>query len=148
MVDHPTGQPPDRPHDRLTLDEAAAILGVNREAVRSRVRRGSLSGEKIAGVWYVSLAGQVATGRPADRPPRPGPRNELVATLQAEVEDLRRRLDRSQEAEAELRRLLAGALHSLPAGSPTPAPEQTHSAPQTAVTPPPRRPWWRRLLGG
>jgi hypothetical protein len=40
----------------VTVPEAARILGVSTDAVRSRLRRGTLEGVKIAGEWHVSLA--------------------------------------------------------------------------------------------
>jgi hypothetical protein len=39
----------------VTVPEAARILGVSVDAVRSRLRRGTLEGEKIEGEWHVRL---------------------------------------------------------------------------------------------
>lgn len=39
----------------VTVPEAARILGVSTDAVRSRLRRRTLSGMKVAGEWHVSL---------------------------------------------------------------------------------------------
>ena len=41
--------------DRVTVAEAAAILGVSVDAVRARLRRGTLAGEKQGRTWLVTL---------------------------------------------------------------------------------------------
>ena len=41
--------------DRVTVAEAAAILGVSEDAVRKRLRRGTLAGGKDGKEWYVFL---------------------------------------------------------------------------------------------
>ncbi len=48
----------------IPLAEAAAQLGLSIEATRKRAQRGSLSGYKFAGAWYVVLPG-VQDGRDA-----------------------------------------------------------------------------------
>ncbi len=40
--------------DTWTIGEASAALGISREAVRKRLRRGSLKGRKVAGEWRIS----------------------------------------------------------------------------------------------
>jgi hypothetical protein len=70
-----------------------------------------------------------ATSPPADD-------SEIVAILKAEVDDLRRRLDFSEHAQAELRRLLAVALQTRALGA---GPAQQSEQP---VEDPP--PWWAR----
>ena len=60
----------DRPTDHLTIEEAAAALDISREAVRLRIRRGTLTGVRVGGAWYVSLVGRsetAATDRPTDQ---------------------------------------------------------------------------------
>lgn len=53
--------------ERVTVGEAAAILGVSVDAVRARLRRGTLDGEKVGATWYVSLDNrQDATGHRQD----------------------------------------------------------------------------------
>ncbi|MDP9375834.1 MAG: hypothetical protein M3Q65_25965 [Chloroflexota bacterium] len=56
----------------IPLAEAAARLGLSIEATRKRAQRGSLSGYKFAGAWYVILPaaqdGQDATARTASTP--------------------------------------------------------------------------------
>jgi hypothetical protein len=40
----------------VTVPEAARILDVSTDAVRARLRRGTLEGVKVAGAWHVPLA--------------------------------------------------------------------------------------------
>jgi outer membrane murein-binding lipoprotein Lpp len=116
MPDQPTARP-------LTLAEAAATLGISREAVRLRVRRGTLHGERGPAGWLVYLTNQ------DDQPPdRPTTRTNDQATssvavlraqvaaltnernwLRNEVERQHHDLERAQVAEGELRRLLQQA---------------------------------------
>ncbi len=42
-------------HDTVPVHDAARLLGISENAVRARLRRGSLSGVKIGTSWYVSL---------------------------------------------------------------------------------------------
>ena len=41
--------------DRVTVAEAAAILGVSVDVVRKRLQRGTLAGEKQGRTWLVTL---------------------------------------------------------------------------------------------
>src|SRR5690349_11854061 len=75
-MDEPTARsgPGDRPGgDRplLPIGEAADRLGLSTDAIRRRLHRGTLAGEKIAGVWHVLLADEpvdAATALPDARP--------------------------------------------------------------------------------
>lgn len=69
MTDHPT-EPTDR---LLTLNEAAAELGLRPEAVRSRLRRGTLKGHRAGDRWLVALPADFSKNEndPVDHPDRP-----------------------------------------------------------------------------
>lgn len=124
---------------RFTVSEAAGVLGISVEAVRGRIKRGTIGHERDGERVYVILdADQAATGRDqgddqaTDRP-------ELVDLLRDQVEDLRsdrdawreqaRRSDyllgssmeRTRELESRLRELEA------PAGEATEARESPES---------------------
>jgi hypothetical protein len=83
-----------------------------------------------------------------------------VAELRDQVAYLRDQLRREQDAHAEARRLLAGALERIPAleapetpESPVPTlPTDPGEAPETGAEEPQRDdkrlPWWRRMFGG
>lgn len=87
----PTG--PGQDTDRLTVADAAERLGVTHDAIRARLRRGTLEGEKEGDHWYVFLprdAGQdtdaTATGHDTT------PAVALVEQMQSEVDYLRAEL--------------------------------------------------------
>lgn len=135
------------------------MLGVSREAVRKRVKRGTLRSDKDSdGRVYVYLpvgpdAGEDAGGERDDNVKSfNDPRDELI-------EELRDRVRALEEANRETRRLLAGALERIPAiespeatePSSDAAPPQSHTntpeqerEPETA---PERRGWFRRFFG-
>ncbi len=107
MADQPTDQPAG-----LTLDQAALALGISREAVRLRLRRGTLDGIRNGREWCVYLTGRSVdptprsnrlTNQPTDRSePRPRRRRsptrdreimrleETIAVLRSDVEFLQR----------------------------------------------------------
>lgn len=51
----------------VTMPEAARMLGVSTDAVRSRLRRGTLPGVKIDGEWHVTLDAHHDTRQDTDR---------------------------------------------------------------------------------
>ena len=146
------------PKHRTTVAEAAEILGISAEAVRGRIRRGTLPVERESGTVYVLLEG-TAEDRTTDDQPRttgdqPDDRTDLlIAELQDRVRSL-------EEANRENRRIIAALTSRIPAIE---APQEASEAPQTAqessegAAPRPdapgaqegaRRPWWRRVFGG
>jgi hypothetical protein len=154
MGEEPTGG--DR--RRLTVPEAATVLGVTVDAVRGRIRRGTIASEHDKdGKVYVWVdapeAGPAPTVETVGRPP-----NDQSAL----VEELRDRVRALEEANRENRRLLAAALERIPAIEAPPdmqrSPEPRES-PQTASEEPSgtqeasqgyqeeeRGSWWRRLF--
>jgi hypothetical protein len=146
---------------RLTVPEAADRLGLSLDAVRSRIKRGTLPTEREDGRVYVRVGDvrgdQGATDQATDQPPNQG---ELVAELREQVSYLRDQLRREQDAHAEARRLLAGALERIPAIEAPETPESADAGdtptddregPQTDAERLQRadeRPsWWRRVFG-
>ena len=158
----------DRERDRvrrLTLTEAAEVLGTTKDAVRMRVRRETLRSEKGEdGRVYVFLDPTANSVHP--EPEVEGsagdPSRELVEVLRAQVEDLRGRLDRETEANRENRRIIAGLIERVPEleaprESSTRAEESSgrstsgeHRAATETVGEGPQgetlRPWWRRIF--
>ena len=163
-----TTEPTDDPTITVTVADAAKLLGLTTEAVRMRVKRGTLASTKIAGTVYVLLdRGEV---RPNEEPnARPNertndqPNTEVISrledhnsTLHAQVDHLQRELEIRNE---ELRRkdhLLAAALERIPELEPVkehgPEPRESPlnaseergngSVPQDEP-----RCWWRRFFG-
>jgi hypothetical protein len=93
------------PKRRTTVSEAASILGISAEAVRGRIRRGTLPVEREGGTVYVLLEGEPKDRTTADQSrttvDQPGDRTDLlIAELQDRVRSL-------EEANRENRRIAA-----------------------------------------
>lgn len=161
----PTGPQADARGDaRVTVREAARLLGLTVEAVRGRIKRGTLEVERTDEGVFVWLdreisaedANQPPTGH--DQPPtgpQPDARAELVESLLDQVAYMRRQLAEEREANRENRRLLAAALERIPAiEAPEPrdsTENATEGEPGTETpasdTGEPRPSWWRRFFG-
>jgi hypothetical protein len=119
-----TGPHSDREQtERLTVAEAADALGISAEAVRMRVRRGTLRTERVEGTVYVLLDRRRhdRTRPHADATSdRTSGRDELVSQLRDEIVYLREENRRKDH-------LLAAALERIP-----PALEAPQSAPAEA----------------
>jgi hypothetical protein len=147
----------------VTVSEAAAALGISPDAVRGRLQRGSLEGEKIKGTWHITLpTPSVPTGdqqatdgastghrQAIDGSPTGHQRDELVTHLEGEVTYLREQLDRAlRQLEAERER--TDVLTALSSGtSKVEAPHEAPESPQTSDPAPTGvLAWWKRLWGG
>jgi excisionase family DNA binding protein len=117
----------------LTVDQAADALGVTVDAIRSRIKRGTIDHTRVGGRVYVILGDdQGATNKDqhidqgsdqaADHSTNVGsdPRDELL-------EELRSRVRALEEANRENRRLLAAALERIPAIEPPETPGASES---------------------
>src|SRR5687768_4608724 len=145
------------PRRRLSVAEAADALEVTVDAIRSRVKRGTIAHERKGGRVYVLLGDDES--RPGyDQVTDQGAREsedrtaELIATL-------REQLQAERQAHAEARRIIAGLVERIPAIE---APQEASEASETVEEEPERaeprpdkvesqetvqRPWWRRLFG-
>jgi hypothetical protein len=151
---------------RTTVAEAASVLGISAEAVRGRIRRGTLPVEREGGAVYVLLGGaahgRTTGGRSRTTADQPTDRTgEVAEVLQEQNAYLREQLRREQEAHAEARRIIAGLVQRMPqleapqdAQPDAPGTPERGEAPQGGGDVPPqpqagaRRPWWRRVFGG
>ena len=138
---------------RLTIDRAADYLGISSDAVRSRVKRGTLAHEREAGRVYV-LVDADRPGPTSDRPPTgQSTDNELTSQMQSEIDHLRGQLEAERAAHAEARRIIAGLVERIPALEPPGEPETPSEpvpntqTPSERETPSERRPWWWRWFG-
>jgi excisionase family DNA binding protein len=151
---------------RLTVQDAAEVLGVSVDAVRMRVRRGSLEAEKDdSGRVYVRLDAdedKVKSQRQVES-------SDLVEDLRDQVAYLRDQLDRERGARTEERRrhdtIIAQLMQRIPELEPaagTGADQEQPDPPETAAAEPERvdtgpatagsqtsaqRSWWRRVFG-
>jgi hypothetical protein len=140
-------------HRTVPVPEAARILGISPEAVRSRIQRGTLHKEKAAdGTVYVRLdADQTRSygdGTADGSIDQSGDQTPLVASQADQILFLRAELVTRNE---ELRRkdhIIAALTERIPELEASP---EAREAPQTSSedasgTPPPPS-WWRRFFG-
>jgi hypothetical protein len=164
--DH-TGEPQAN-HDRLTVAQAAASLGITEGAVRSRIKRGTLPTIKEGGTVFVLLGGSTSQAYQTPDIGVPGDQSKLVDALQDQIRYLREQLDAEREARTEERRrhdtIVAQLTSRIPAieapeepPSETPDSSETVEEQQGRGEPRPdtpgaqeavQRPWWRRVFGG
>ena len=151
---------------RLTLRQAATVLGVSESAVRKRVERGTLRSDKGPdGKRYVYLdvaepGADTMADEGADTSATPE-HDALISELKAHNDTLREQLESERQAHAEARRLLLEALTKIPAAieapseareppespGPSESPSPAGGEAQEATEPRPRTPWWRRMFG-
>ncbi len=136
---------------RLTVPEAAEVLGITVDAVRGRIRRGKLEAEHDQGAVYVwiEVPEEADSRRPSPASQRPSSdQSELVEALREQVAYLRgviatrdqelalraeeiRRRDAALEREQQLTAIFADRLRELE------APERPSEARETPVSPGP-----------
>jgi hypothetical protein len=142
---------------RVTVADAAVLLGISEDAVRSRLRRGTLRrGTAPDGTVFV-LLGASTGDRPAtpqrptndrsgdqrttDKPTDQGAegtstakdpaRGELLEVLRNDVAHLRDQLDQERDANRENRRIIAGLVQRVPEiEAPRDAPSHAPSEPR------------------
>jgi hypothetical protein len=144
---------PTENQQRITVHDAARRLGISEDAVRMRVKRGTLSADREGGRLYVLLESEPTT-EPTDRT------SELIDELRDRVQSLEAQLGNERQAHAEARRIIAGLVERIPAIE---APQEASEASETVEEVPDRaepqsgapgpqegvqRPWWRRVFGG
>jgi hypothetical protein len=150
-----------RDRQRLTVPEAATVLEVTVDAVRGRVRRGTIDHERDeTGKVYVLVDFSGAPEGAASR--RPSPTVEGPSPDQSElVEVLKAQLEAEREANRENRRIIAGLIQRVPELEP---PRDEPHGPETVAEEPEGtdtqtgqvdretassrpRSWWRRFFG-
>jgi excisionase family DNA binding protein len=147
-----------RARRRLTVAQAADQLGVTVDAVRSRVKRGTIEHVREGGRVYIMLGADQHAPSHNQYTAQDASPGELVEELRERVRYLERQVEEERDANRENRRLLAAALERIPAIE---APEEPREFPESAeprsdrgTTPeeqeePTSRPsWWRRFFFG
>jgi excisionase family DNA binding protein len=127
--------------NRVTVQEAARLLGISEGAVRARIHRGTLETERDSGTVYVRLNADDTTNERTEQ-------SELVQTLREYNATLERQLNAERESSAELRRIVAGLVQRIPELE---APSEPRESPETATEAAEgvdRRGFWARLFGG
>ena len=115
---------------RHSIPQAAKALGLTEEAVRQRVKRGTLDSIKVGGKLFVLLdtdRSEVSSSAP-EQPVNDTSKDRsndtsddlskdtsrLVDALEDEVAHLRRQLDQANERDRENRRIIAGLVQRVP----------------------------------
>ena len=114
--DQTSEMPTEHPTQRVTVAEAARLLGTSAEAVRMRVKRGSLRSTKIKNTVYVLLSpeqtrpnqdqtrgvGSAAANQTSDQTTnQTDDRTVLLESLRSQVEFLQEELKRREEVHVE-----------------------------------------------
>jgi hypothetical protein len=114
------------------VPEAADALGITAEAVRMRIKRGTLHSERQGGRVFVVLG----PDRPTERTPEgPGESGTLTSQMQARIDSLERQLEEANERDRENRRIIAALTSRIPAIE---APTDERESPQSAQEEPER----------
>lgn len=154
----------------VSVNEAAEALGISVEAVRGRLKRGTLLHERRGNAVYVLVEDdQSATGRDhrvtSHQPD--ADQSALVEALQEQVGYLRGQLEAEREARRRADHIIAALTERIPELEAPPQSAQEaesvaegvseddgreevaeeHVEPESDPQPR-RRSWWRRLLGG
>ena len=154
---------------RVSVAEAAVLLDLSEDAVRSRLRRGTLRKEKAKDGTVLVVLGPggspnrqtSSTARPNDRSStsQPTDQGDLVGVLRDQVVYLRQQLEEEREANRENRRIIAGLVQRVPELEPAQEPREGHvtdseepdkgTAPSEQQDPSQRRErsWWRVFFG-
>ena len=146
----------DRPgptNQRVTVSEAAELLGITAEAVRMRIKRGTLRSERQGGRVFVLLG----RGQPTNRPDEP---TTLISEMRSRIQFLEDELQRKDAIllnMTEAMKALSPPTQEAPASpdereSPETVEEESKRAEPRPDAPGaqtgPQRPWWRRVFGG
>ena len=145
--------------ERLTIPDAAKLLGISEAAIRQRIRRGTIQFEKTDERTYVYVTPEETQELPEDNLSRDSAL--LFQSMQDQIDSLKQELAIRNE---ELRRkdhLLAALTERIPAiEAPTDQPSEPRDSPVSAsegeakgavpqdqAADEIRRSWWQRLFG-
>jgi excisionase family DNA binding protein len=146
---------------KLTVPEAAEALGISGDAVRSRIKRGTLPTVREGGRVFVVLGGTDRPTAQAQPTSVPG-EDSLYQEMQARIRYLESQVEEEREARRRADTLLARLMDRLPEleapSEPQESPETVEEEPERAEREPQpatggaqegaQRPWWRRVFGG
>jgi excisionase family DNA binding protein len=149
---------------RLTVQEAAEVLGTSVDAVRMRVRRGNLKSEKDPDgrvhVWVNVDSSETKPGLDGEPSVLISAKDETIRVLSEQLEserEARRRADTIIAQLTQANAALAARVPELvaPQEEPSEAAETVKEAPERAEPRPAtgeaqegaQRPWWRRIIG-
>jgi hypothetical protein len=147
---------------RVSVYEAAEILGVTVDAIRKRITRDTIPHEKDddGRVWVILDTDQDTTGHVRDTDRAQSDITALISAKDETIANLREQLEQANERDRENRRIIVALTSRIPAIEPPSEerespetveeePERAEPRPATVESQAPvRRPWWRRVFGG
>ncbi len=150
---------------RVTIAEAARMLGVKEPAIRKRIQRGTLEhGKGEDGRTYVYLDAGIPEGMDTGRPASYPGQDERIGELKDQIDYLRDQLAEEREARrradtiiaqlTQANATLAARIPELEAPTEPREPAESGGEESIGTAPPPEqqegisRPWWRRWFGG
>jgi hypothetical protein len=146
----------------MTVPEAAEALAISADAVRSRIKRGTLPTVREGGRVFVVVDGKITDRPNAQAQPTKRPSEDrLYEEMQERIRYLERQVEEEREARRRADTLLARLMDRMPELE---APQETADAAETVEQDQPeeagprpdapgpqegaqRRPWWRRVFG-
>jgi hypothetical protein len=164
MADHTEQAHPNTAQTQVTVAEAAQLLGLSAEAVRSRVQRGTLKSTKVVNTVYV-LLDEPAQTRPntdedtAQTGAQTHPnidQTEFISSMQDQIDTLKRELEDRKEDARRKDAILMTLAQRVPELEAAPEPRespQTPSEQQGSGTAyredggTEKRSWWKRFFG-
>jgi DNA-binding transcriptional MerR regulator len=152
----------DQSVERLSVIEAAERLGVTRDAIHKRIRRGSIEHEQGDDGRFYVYVDTSTTGTEKSTDTSVDDRTDIL------IAEMRDRIRALEEANRENRRIIAALTQRIPAieappeppseapGSPESGADEQQGrgrvsaagGPQGGAERPEERSWWRRMFGG
>src|SRR5215213_1533563 len=124
--------------NRVSVYQAAEVMGLTVDAIRKRVSRGTIPHERDEDgrVWILLDTDQDATSKVQDADQPPSDSSALISAKDETIATLREQLESERQAHAEARRLLLEALTKIPAAIEAPSESrETPDSPSPAHTP-------------
>jgi excisionase family DNA binding protein len=137
---------------RVSVYEAAEVMGVTVDAIRKRISRGTIPHERDDGgrVWVILDTDQDAASKVHDTDQPQSESGALISEMRERIQFLEDELQRKDA-------ILLNMTEAMKALSPPQ--EEARESPESEVSPGPteapteaqegvQRPWWRRMFGG
>jgi hypothetical protein len=148
--------------NRVSVYQAAEVMGVTADAIRKRISRGTIPHERDENgrVWVLLDTDQDAASSVHDTDQSQSDATALISAKDETIAALREQLEQANERDRENRRIIAALTSRIPAIE---APQEVSEAAETVEEEPDRaeprsaaggaqegaqRPWWRRWFGG
>jgi len=157
MSQHVYSMPPSgHQRRRVSVEDAARILGISENAVRKRIERGTLQSERDGDTRYVLLEGdmsQHANGMSMDMPGDIALMQAHLDSLQDQLAFLRAELEARTEEARRKDHIIMSLTQRIPElealGDEPQAPETASETSGSGDVPPEpeKRSWWRRFFG-